>query len=89
MHVPDRDKTYLRNRMYMKLNPKFEYEVEEERDCLALIVQSSQRKQLNPIIHQSKMPTKPTLREKSVRFHDLAFKEIIIITSKSADGQVK
>ena len=88
MYVPDRDKTYLWNKRYIKLNTKLEYEAEENRDCLALVVQS-ERKQLNSIINQSKTHTKLAPREKAVRFHELALVENMPVISKTEDGCVK
>ena len=75
----------------MRVNAKFEYK-ENERECLALFVQSrddSQGKQLTPII-QSQKPIKTALREKpKVRFHELTYIEQVPIPAKSSDGQVK
>ena len=88
MYVPDREKTYLWNRRYIKLNTKFEYEAEENRSCLALIVQS-ERKELNPILNQSKAHTRTAQREKAVRFHELALVENVPVISKTEDRCVK
>ena len=69
IYVPAKEKTYLRNRRFIKVNKSLEYDQANFDSCLALNVQQKGKQAKKSILNQSKTPMR---KEKLVSFNRLA-----------------
>ena len=93
IYIPSKDKTYLMNRRFMKLNIALEYEDDksESNSCFALSVQRWRKQEensMNPIFNQSKIHMRKK-GDKTVSFSELALVGDTPLISKTADSNVK